>query len=1031
MKQLKKLEEILTPDLINIDNTDTIEEIITAIKNDPEWSQAWDGELYQNASFVILNLLSYLKKKYAESTNRVVREIIDPRNPENLIRESYRKGITPLQNLGATVEIECEISGDYLKDYLIIPAGFRIPAKDLNGNTIYFEVYSQDQNDSGKIDYISPIIIPYDVQTFTITGYAGNSFVQEFVLTDANRENFGLTIQRNNVIEESVRVFYDPDISNIELVRTNTFVKERNQILLPDFPNGIPFFRELYSSNGALTLLFGNSVFGGYFANPSGKTIRVYGRTGGGVVTNINEGSIDYSYTFTQPGGYNVTVNFKNSSKGSGGRTREDITSLRTYGPLRSGRDVKITDDETALIALNQMVNKHSVDSPKYGDDNKVQLLHYHNYVIPYRQMSAFNFPVPFDSDNLETYNQRLIRALTDYCNFSGIRDGSITEEVVNIFSTDSEVFHSLEQRPPLNGSIVLRAFDESGKIVDQLSFSSNYTNASHNYADLLTSKAKTTTLIPVGVTTINASNYILRMYIDEPTPGPGSGAVIEIQLDQKLYGLDQDGKASDLAFEIDQKIKQNPFYSSYVGHTFCFVESDGRISIQSPTAGEYGYIKIISDISFASAAEDIGFSTNTVKFRGYPESGLVFKSNSNSGNATYYEHGNSSNIEDYLIRCDIIKGSESISVTEFIDDFTVLTDMRVYGDGIPLNCKVISYDSNTGLLTLSKAASQTINNVVITLRKIGFELNIKINDDRINKEIISDPIGAWIDNSSNSGAVYQYSLQNTDDLSLKDIAALGSDVVVEAYNQFNNLIGTLMFAAIDDVNDNGGYSSNTGVFDDASQDTYFDRVNSIVSIKMADVDSAGGPPYTYDGTIQYDSNTYFKIKYKKKTYDYLIASYIPNPYYYTGESKGIIDRLRSTSRRMMCFEPMLKKVNTNPIKLSITITKKKTASKQSVYDSAISIIEENFGFVNTNDNMKIGTGLSLDSIKSFLLSEMSGMVEKIDINLPTQDLTDPGQNSYYFVLDRNFTGRLKIIETQYPAIGGISNKYSIDVYVI
>ena len=74
MAELQLLSEIEAPSLINFNTNQIIEEIIDRIQRHPEWKEIWNGELKQNALYVIINIFAYLFSKNAEAANRLLKE---------------------------------------------------------------------------------------------------------------------------------------------------------------------------------------------------------------------------------------------------------------------------------------------------------------------------------------------------------------------------------------------------------------------------------------------------------------------------------------------------------------------------------------------------------------------------------------------------------------------------------------------------------------------------------------------------------------------------------------------------------------------------------------------------------------------------------------------------------------------------------------------------------------------------------------------------------------------------------------------
>jgi len=1020
---LKKLSDISPPNLVLFSFDDIVSEVINTVKLDSNWNSLWDGELDQNASLMILEMFSYLFKKNAEYENRLIREnlIKFAKNPNSILSILYNSNVQILQNTGSNVILNCSINNDYLPTDLIFNPGFTITGKDLNGNSINFEIYQRDINDTSKIDYFSPIIIPMYESSFKLEAFAGNTFIHDVVLTSDYKKNFTVEIPYSNVIQDSIRIFYDINDVNKELIRTFTFSKNKNPVFLPDFPNGIPYFKELFDLNGKPTILFGNENFGGDFAFPANKILRIIGRTGGGSITNINARGINTSRVFSFANNKSVTVYFTNIESASGGSDRENIEELRAFGPLRSGRDSKITDDRDVLNVLRNISQKAIVNSPIDSiTDNKVQVFHYENLIAPKRTFSDFIFPKPLLTDTIESYNTKFLSVLNEYLNLSGIRDRIIEKEFINLFISDTDIWYNIIQTPPLNGSIIINAYDEYGNILDRLNYSNNYINGI-NYPDLRKSHAVTGSYSEIITSiTVNSSNNKLKFILDSAPFG--SGNIEEITLDSALYGFDVNQNHTDLANEINNKIKQIPVYANYINHRFCYAENK-KIYLISPNTGEESVIKIIDTVN--SIHNNIKFPLTEVY--AYPETGRVFKININdSTDSSYYIHGIENDLETVNKSiCSTVKDSNIILVTESVNSVIITPGSLVYGNGVPVNTEVVSINGN--LITVSNNINETRTEELISFKYRKFSIKNKINQNFQNKIKFTDTVGPWPDTLQITGPSKYVSFFDYN--SKMDKFQTGSTVTVEAYEGITK-IGEIQFQSILNSTVNTCITISGDVFDDLLCN--FDYTSSSLYLKMTDADSITSPPYGYNPVqgINYTNNTYFKISYSVKNYVSISMDYRPNPYFLTGEAGSIQKNiLNGPEKRMMCFIPVFKRIEFIPVKLLITVFKQKYKNSNELKNQLFTYIQNNFSYFSQLEDFTIGNGFNIEYIRNDIIknSKIDG-IEKIIFNRPNQSISDSEGNKYYFLLTENFINRIKGLESLYPNISGFSKLYDFEI---
>lgn len=624
---IQKLEDIGFPSLIELDRDSAVDEIIDRIKADPRWNEIYDGELLQSANYAQINYFAYLWMKANEATNETIRErfITQARNLDSLYNFIQNFGVNSLQITGSEVILSAEVTNiSALNRTLTIPLFQTINGNFSDGSVGTFEFITKESN--GKFDYKSDKIIPPGISSFTTSVFAGVTTRLDVTLTPPeDSEKFIIKLNQSDIQDGSIRIYYeflDP-VKETELIESTSFVV--TPVTSTQFPNGIPHYVVKYLPGGAAEIIFNTETFGGAFSRTVASNLTIFYRTGGGEASNIAPFGINDTQSFVI-GSSSVELSFSNPAAGFGGSDAEDENELKFFAPYRIGRGKSIMQDIDAIIALANYTVKHVVDSPKYSPlDNTVQLLHYFNYIVPKRNFSGFTFPTVDVTDDAASYAIKLEEALNTYLNLGLIHDLPVVDELMTGF-INANSSYVLELNPPLNGTLYISAYDNNDEEIDRLVFSANY-SGTVNTPDSLTDKA--TIIADNAITsniTIDSSNNKMKFLIDEPSPGPGPGLEITITIPSALYGIDVDGKSTDLANAIDVAIKaSNSYYNTGSAHSYAFIDDNGKLNIQSRITGEYSFVKILDVTN--SAYSSLGFDTINLPFitRAKPESGLVF----------------------------------------------------------------------------------------------------------------------------------------------------------------------------------------------------------------------------------------------------------------------------------------------------------------------------------------------------------------------------------------------------------------------
>lgn len=958
---LKPLSYIKSPELIEFDRDALVEEIVARIQSDPNWSSLWDGELFHNFSYFIINVFSYLFSKNAEYANRVLREtfITEAKDPASVINYLSNFSMNLKQNEASMVEVTITPTngGSFTNEFFLNP-GFSLSALSINNERINYEIYNFEYDDNGnlttKLDYRSPIIIP--AANFTkVNAFSGVTRTETVTLNPINQtEKFIYNLTNNNIIENSIRIYYEYNtINEVELIETDSFVV--NPVIKGPFTEamgGVPHYVIKYDTEGGAKIIFGSREFGGSFPNQPSNLTFVY-RTGGGLLTNISRRGINETLTLPIDNFTNINVSFFNLLAGGGGADRENIDIAQFYAPYRINRGRAIVDDLDALNALSFSTIKHLVKSPKYNGVD-VPVLHYHNYVVPIRNFNDFVFPVPNESDTYFNYRDTFELQLNDFLNLQGIHDG-VENDILITFFTPVDFSFPLPYKPPLNGSLYVSAYNSAGKEIDRLIWGSNY-SGSFNLPDLASVNAAIVSQSAIGSLGINLQQSFLYFIIDSSQTlasadytNPSDGTkCFRVQINPDLYTADADGKATILANEINQKIRSvSTYYQSFDSNTpFAYINDDKKLVIRSLS---YGTTSNVQVFNFSS---DSILSTLLI----YPE-----KVDAAPQNRTAFLENSFYDFESHQVSIKLNKERFSIS--------------KQYNNLVPL---WENPNSATGPIIVITLLDE--NNQVILIR------------------------------------------ENT-------------DLVITAINN-NDVVDTLTFNSIGTSSLNYGVATNGTVFDDQNTNTCsFDYTESKILMKLIDSNLAS-PDYSYpvdedEVTQLYNQSTIFEVTYQNKTYNFITVTETPNPYFPESEAHQFLLKLKDTGKKVLGIEPLLKKVKFKPFLLEVSVIPTKGYTREQAIQDTLKLIYDNFSYNNMIPDISIGTGFKLQVLKSFLNNKIRlPSVDSIEVLLPTSDLTDTDENTYYFIFPENFIDRIKNFESSYTQLTGLSDSYKLRVKI-
>jgi hypothetical protein len=409
--------------------------------------------LTSNAAIEVIQLVAYIVDLLADRIDWIANELTLPTatqldNVMNLLALiNYR--LTLPMTAAATVTMTIST---WVQPF-IVPAMYRIPATDLNGNTTYFELLNKDSN--GNYIYtgtgssyqfntgfqVSPILSHND-----LVFYQGTSY-QEFY-TMQGSQNETVQLGQVSVEEASIEVWKVTLDSNgniltmVALTQVTSFISPAAQAASAS--NLPPYEIQDTDQNGVI-LVFGETPVVAIFNSNGTDQIMVWYRTTTGAAGNITTNSINYT-TSLLVSGVNVQANFLNNTPATGGANSETIEHARAYGPLTITTVEKTVNPDDFTVLLNDL--PLLLNSITYGKSNEPAniFLELGYYIPPY---DAWIYPVVNQSgwENLPTYayptGLRVTRPYTLY--------GLIATEQI-IFTTTQATLTKLKYYA-LNGS--------------------------------------------------------------------------------------------------------------------------------------------------------------------------------------------------------------------------------------------------------------------------------------------------------------------------------------------------------------------------------------------------------------------------------------------------------------------------------------------------------------------------------------------------------------------------------------------------
>jgi hypothetical protein len=405
------LPELAPIDYTALDFDSIIDLLDTLVREHPDYFVNVDDFLQSNAGKFVVELVAYVVDLLANRIDWIANELTLPtatqkQNVINLLKLiNYRMSLPTTASTTVTATISSWTSP------FVIPPRYSIPAKDLDGNNITFELLNK--NDDGEYIYestgsnyefdsgfeIAPILSHND-----LVFYEGASYQEFHTMAGVNNE--AVQLARTGVEEGSIRVWkitrdaQGNVLTKRELTQTASFISPEAQTA--SALNLPPYKIQITEEDGAY-VVFGEAPVVAIFAQTGTEEIMIWYRVTKGSVGNITANSINYT-TSIVAGGQNVQISFLNTTSASGGAESESIESAKRYAPLSITTVEKTVNPDDFVVLLERFSSL--LKAIAYGKSNEPsEILTDWGYRIPPYETWIYSVYDKTGWENFPTYS--------------------------------------------------------------------------------------------------------------------------------------------------------------------------------------------------------------------------------------------------------------------------------------------------------------------------------------------------------------------------------------------------------------------------------------------------------------------------------------------------------------------------------------------------------------------------------------------------------------------------------------------------
>ena len=401
------------------------------------------------------------------------------------------------------------------------------------------------------------------------------------------------------------------------------------------------------------------------------------------------------------------------------------------------------------------------------------------------------------------------------------------------------------------------------------------------------------------------------------------------------------------------------------------------------------------ADIKIYIVAEDIN---NTIVFQDFGISAI---------GSTFEGNWNAINVRNYRLAFHIANASDN--------QYQILFDnFQIYQEPIDTTYYLELINDTIDSISLYKPVTDILAEQIVRGQGVSYDfaltanslINLNFSYELFNG-VYNDILGVSIFGVNLGNNTYQL-------LNLND-----------NYDNANTTVTQYVIKGVNDNNNKVSLSFNSGSFT-RFRLVFHAKANQAQTFQLniSDITVGSKPSNIYDETY------YFKLEFSREKFSSIKCSYEPHPYFQEDEAAGFLDILKNQNKRLIGVEPILKKVYFNPIGINLLLTFSPIGKIEEVVDNIETVLLNNFSYNNANQDIKIGEVFSLDLISQKIVQEFinDGLVSAKVTDVNSLIIESIIEDDYYFIAPTVLYEKLLTIETEYPNVFGIADKYDIKI---
>ena len=785
---------------------------------------------------------------------------------------------------------------------------------------------------------------------------------------------------------------------------------------------------------------------------------------------------------------------------GSDRENLDDIIDFVLFRAGRGRQIVDTIDSKNVIQNKTVKHKIENASYEKEKATNNIPLFHNYHYIVPKKNINAFQLPIGNINESIDDYANLFVKELSEYLNVYGTHDDPIKKEFLTNFYQDNNNYDfdiNLRHNPIISNTLVARAYNSNDRMIDEVKFVGNYPlndlihNEEKNDKAIIKSSHISEIEIRFDIDAdpeYNINNNITfkldnHDYLFDVSLA--SGTYTLFHLAASINSLIKNAVSNDLPFN-------HPLYNQIVNLNNKIVrynEEEQIIEFHSLNHNKNSRIILIGEFNTPSYNffNDLGISIDTY----IPErSHLVF-----NGTNSYFEYTNNKlivftdkqehnvdkyyNVEpvqnpnsdegpllnillrdDKLIQNFKIQERSNIIIGLYNDDNLVeeveissydseVLELSSYDNGKFLEKSLLDDDAVTIFPNTSNLSIQLKNPIedyiyispfIETLGNLQvmylYKLVFDESEEEFERELVKtfNHDNTWIQtvNNENGEEIYLH-LNYTEQL------IIGNDYVLEIYTRKDGETlqnGEILFQDVGVNITNGDLDvedyPTDELFNSGINQTYSKQTNTI---KLTLVDpTVNEEEIAYHAGYEYFNN--IRLRFNKRSYEYIDVDYIADPYAPESEAKLMLDILNHKNKRIISLENVIKNINMIPVGLYIDLYIKNTYSFNKATERLKEVIIDNFQYDNNNYFHEIDEMITDDKLNTAIRNELINLgIVEARINHSRKKVfnkyLNENKKNYYFVLNDEIISLLKDKGDELNNLTNLNKEFEIDINVI